>query len=197
MIEALFIEIVASFGGGDEAASQRAFATLARVHEGRAYHNLGHVESALKALMRLADDPDPRVVLALFLHDAVYDPRAADNEARSGRFAWDLLAPLGVGPDDLTEIERLILATKDHVATDAASALIVDADLAILAAPAKEYDRYADAIRREYAHVPDGAYRVGRTRVLAGLLGRKLFRSPLLDEDAARANIMREVEGLR
>ncbi len=196
MIEALFIEAVAALGGRADAASRRAYAAMARAHEGRAYHNLGHVESALKTLSRLVADPDPRVVLALCLHDAVYDPRATDNEAQSGCFAWDLLAPLGVGRDDLTEIERLILATKDHVAMDPVSTLVVDADLSILAASAEEYDAYAAAIRREYAFVPEDEYRAGRTRVLRGLLERKLFTSPVMDEGAARANIAREIKGL-
>ena len=198
MVEALFLSAVVALGGQADAAARRAYAALARAHEGRAYHNLAHVEAALETYLFLAEDlaseVGARVVLALCLHDAVYDPRASDNEARSACLARDLLSPLGIGREDLEGIERLILATRDHVSDDLASALVADADLAILASSREGYDAYAAAIRREYAFVPEAEYRAGRRRVLEALLAReRLFVSPRMDEAAARANLRREI----
>lgn len=53
----------------------------------------------------------------------------------------------------------------------------LDSDISILAAtPLSYYQVYAEAIRREYAHVPLEAYREGRAKVLSGFLRReKLF----------------------
>lgn len=201
MVEALFLEAVVALGGRSDAASRRAYATMARAYEGRAYHNLRHVERVLEAFRTIEKDLQPEdgawATLALCYHDAVYDPQADDNEARSAAFARAELAPLGIDEADLAEIERLILATKDHAPTDPLAALVVDADLSILAAAPEEYDAYASAIRKEYGHVPDAAYRTGRTRVLQGLLRReRLFTSPLLDEAAGRENLEREIGAL-
>ena len=197
MSEAAFSAAVIALGGRSD---REAYVSLVRAYaEGeRAYHNMAHIETSLATARRLVKDPGPHVSLALLYHDAVYDPRAKDNEARSAVLARSSLASLGLREEDLAEIERLILVTRDHVSSDAASALVVDADLAILASSKVEYDAYAAAIRREYAFVPDADYRVGRTRVLEGLLAReRLFSSPLLDESAARTNLRREIEGLR
>ena len=201
MVEALFLSALAALGGAVGPESRAAYAALRSAYEGRAYHSLRHVEHTLETYLFIADDLPPtagaRVVLALAYHDAVYDPQAGDNEARSALMARRALAPLGVEEADLAGIERLILLTRGHEATDPLGSLVVDADLAILQEPPERYDAYAAAIRREYAFVPDDAYRNGRRRVLEGLLGRRLFTSPLLDEAAARANIEREIAGLR
>lgn len=200
MVEALFLNAVAALGAPGDATARRAYAEVAQSYEGRPYHSLWHVEKTLDAYLFLADDLDSlsaaRVVLALVFHDAVYDPHASDNEASSAALMRHVLGPLGIEEADRAEIERLILVTRDHTPDDALGALVSDADLAILQASPEEYDAYAAAIRREYAHVPEAEYRTGRTRVLQGLMSRRLFTSPLLDEDAARANMAREIESL-
>ncbi|MER7458947.1 hypothetical protein [Micromonospora sp. NPDC126480] len=80
---------------------------------------------------------------------------------------------------------------------DADGGLLCDADLAVLAASPEAYDRYAAAIRREYAHVPEPQFRAGRARVLATLLARPtLYHHPALStrwEQPARANLTREL----
>lgn len=199
MVESLFLSAVTALGGSQDTKAEAAYASLERRYRGRAYHSLRHIEAVLEAYLFLAEDLDPpsaaRVVLALCYHDAVYDPRAEDNEAQSADLARTALAPLGIDEADLDEIARLILVTRDHRADDPQGALVADADLAILQATPDEYDRYAAAIRKEYAHVPEDAYRTGRRRVLEGLLARdSLFVSPLLDEAAARANLSREID---
>ena len=197
MVEGLFLSAVRALGGRVGPEARRAYAAVDAAYRGRPYHDLGHVEHALETSLFLAEDLSPaegaRVVLALVYHDAVYDPRANDNEARSAAVARQALASLSVEKADLAEIERLILLTRDHHASDPLGTLVVDADLAILQASAERYDAYAAAIREEYAFVPEEAYREGRRRVLEGLLARRLFTSPLLDEAAARANLKREI----
>ena len=51
--------------------------------------------------------------------------------------------------------------------------ILLDADLAILGAPALDYDSYAQAIRQEYRWVPEASYRTGRRQVLQAFLQRK------------------------
>jgi predicted metal-dependent HD superfamily phosphohydrolase len=145
------------------------------------------------------------VRLAAWCHDAVYDPRAGGdaNERASAELAGELLADLGLPPDEVAEVRRLVLLTAGHaVGTgDPDGALLCDADLAVLAAPTEAYDRYAAAVRREYAHVPEPDFRAGRAAVLAGLLALPaLYRLPEPHarwEVPARANLSRELAALR
>jgi predicted metal-dependent HD superfamily phosphohydrolase len=92
--------------------------------------------------------------------------------------------------------------TKRHETTDddTAGRRLLDADLAILGTAAEEYDRYAQAIRREYAWVPEVDYRNGRGRVLGNFLQRKwlYFTEPMREqrEPQARKNLRREIAWL-
>ncbi|WBB66171.1 metal-dependent phosphohydrolase [Micromonospora sp. WMMD812] len=172
----------------------------------RHYHTVDHLTAVLDAVdayAGLAGRPD-LVRLAAWCHDAVYDPRAAGdaNERASAELAGRLLAGLGVPPDAVAEVSRLVLLTAGHAVApdDVDGALLCDADLAVLAAPPPAYDRYAAAVRREYAHVPEPDFRAGRARVLSGLLALPaLFRLPptaQLWERPARANLHRELAAL-
>ena len=56
--------------------------------------------------------------------------------------------------------------------------VLSDADLAILARAADRYQDYAADVRREYAHVPDPAFRSGRAAILAGFAARTRIIGP-------------------
>src|SRR5262245_18351172 len=62
----------------------------------RHYHTLRHLDEVLRTVGKLRDYcHDPAAVeLAVWFHDAVYDPRGQDNEARSAQLADERLAPL-------------------------------------------------------------------------------------------------------
>jgi predicted metal-dependent HD superfamily phosphohydrolase len=168
----------------------------------RQYHGVSHLCAVLEVVDRfagLAPHPD-RVRLAAWMHDAVYDPRALGdaNERDSADFAEGLLTALGTPPTVAAEVARLVGLTAGHATEDGDDdgALLCDADLAILASAEDRYAEYAVAIRREYAHVPDDAFRGGRDQVLKALLELpSIYRlAPLREawEATARANLARE-----
>ncbi len=173
----------------------------------RAYHTLSHVERMfalwreLGSAMRAADRH--AVALAIWFHDAVYDPRRQDNEVQSADEAVRRLSPLGTGEERLDRIRRMILATAAHEPSgeDADTALILDLDLAILGAEPDAYDAYARAIRQEYGFVEEEAYRTGRVQVLQKFLDRsRIYATPAMSarfEARARQNLAREIEALR
>jgi predicted metal-dependent HD superfamily phosphohydrolase len=172
----------------------------------RQYHDRTHLVAVLDVVDRFSDlAPHPdRVRLAAWMHDAVYDPRALGdaNERDSAEFAEGLLTTLGVPAEVAGDVARLVGLTAGH-STDAGDPdgeLLCDADLAILAADDERYARYTAAIRREYAHVPDDAFRAGRTQVLTALLELpSIYRLPPLRaawEDRARANLQAELTTL-
>ncbi|MBL8798273.1 MAG: hypothetical protein JNM56_30545 [Planctomycetia bacterium] len=204
-LRARWDRLVASLGA-NSAEARRAFDDLAArySHRDRHYHNLNHLRHVLETIDRLAPLAHNlrAVLLAAWFHDAVYDARAADNEERSAALAREVLDQLGV-PKPLGErVAELILLTKTHSAgsEDIDGQILLDADLAILGAPAERYLVYAAAIRREYAWVPDSAYRPGRGAVLRRFLERPaIYRTPPIQEAleaAARLNLEAEHDSL-
>jgi predicted metal-dependent HD superfamily phosphohydrolase len=176
-----------------------AFAELAACYREphRHYHDLEHLTEMAALLTGEAGRVIDRfaVTMAMFFHDAVLIPGARDNEERSAALARARLGPL-VSAATMTRIEELVLATRghDHRADDGDRTLLLDADLAILAAPPARFRAYDRGIRAEYGHLSDAVFAAGRRHFLEGLLARDaIFGDPTLRrtlEPAARANLI-------
>jgi predicted metal-dependent HD superfamily phosphohydrolase len=187
------------FGAGEQVI-ERAFSDLVdRYGEaGRHYHTAVHIAAVLDTF-ESSGNVGPALQLAAWYHDAIYNSRMADNEERSADLARTELAGLGLPPEMIAETARLIVLTKTHRAAldDESGQRLIDADLSILGPPPRVYDRYADAIRREYAWVAEADYRAGRTRVLEGFLARpRLYFLLTRAEQPARENLRRELKSL-
>ena len=93
--------------------------------------------------------------LALWTHDLVYDTRRQDNEAASAERACQWLADAGLAAH-AEALREMILATRhQQPSTDSDAALVVDIDLSILGSTAQVYAGYEEAVRQEYAWVPE------------------------------------------
>lgn len=158
-------ELVASQWGAPADAVASAYDDLvARYGEThRRYHTLEHIEETLPLVH------GTELELAVWYHDAVYDPKASDNEARSAAHARQQLSRLGAPDEVVSEVERLILLTAGHEASDERGRELIAADLAILTADRARYERYARDVRAEYPHVDNDAWVLGRTAVLERL----------------------------
>ena len=172
----------------------------------RAYHHWGHVEAVMQHYAEVAAGPgwtQPReVALALLFHDAVYEAGRRDNETRSAELARATIARWW--PDagiDAGRVAELIELTARHgqlapADVDPEAALMLDCDMAILAAPAEVFEAYDQAIAEEYrGHVPGFLFRINRRRFLLDLLARpRIFLSEHFHRQldaAARANLRR------
>ncbi|QLE59044.1 hypothetical protein [Nostoc sp. TCL26-01] len=170
----------------------------------RYYHTLKHINHILNKIQTLqADTKDLSTTqLAAWFHDVVYDTQAQDNEEKSANYATQVLKSLGISLSYINTVKRLILNTKHHkaAADDIDSQVLLDADLAILAADPDEYEEYANAIRREYAWVSDIDYIQGRKQVLEKFLQReRIYFTPMMfasAEQSARANMQGEIHRL-
>lgn len=167
----------------------------------RRYHTTAHLAHCL-ATYDLNPLRDARVELALWFHDAVYDPHLNDNEACSAELTRSIAGTAGLPPETIAVVVGCILATQHRVPpANLAQALTLDIDLAILGETRRRFDRYDAAIRAEYAWVPEETYRHERGRILAGFAQRDdlfttpWFRSHYLDQ--ARANLLRAVRRLK
>lgn len=143
----------------------------------RAYHTLDHVRACLvhaDEIRTLLRQP-AQVELAIWFHDAIYDPRAADNEARSARWVQDALLGAGAASADAQRVSTLVRLTGHDAAApedDEDARLLLDTDLAILGAEPAAFDAYEAQIRREYAWVPWPEFCRKRAAILRGFLQR-------------------------
>jgi predicted metal-dependent HD superfamily phosphohydrolase len=167
----------------------------------RHYHDGRHLRETLALLARwqpLCERPG-EVAVALWFHDAVYEPRRGDSEARSAAWAVRSLQRAGVARDAAQRVEALIMATR-HEAQAARGPdvqLLLDIDLAILGSPPARFDAYEHDVRKEYGWVPGFRYRRKRGALLRGFLARvPLYHCAAaaeLLEMQARANLARVV----
>lgn len=192
--------------GEPEGAAATAATLAARYEEPhRHYHTLAHIENCLLELDRarhlLDDEEADAVELALAWHDAVYDPRAPDNEEKSAALFREAATRHRLEPRLAAAVERLILRTKAHLARSRPDEqVMVDIDIAILGATPEVFDAYDRSIRREYAHVPEPEWRQRRTAVLQRFLVRdRLFATRFFRaryEAQARRNLARAISML-
>lgn len=158
----------------------------------RHYHSLEHIAAMLHA-GRDAGLDDVQT-MAVWFHDAVYDPRSKSNEEASAALAGDRLRSAGWDHGDVERVQRIVLDTKSHMATTPGAELVLDLDLMSLAAPWPEFSRNTLRIRAEYAHVGDAEFAAGRATFFRTMLQRdRLFLTAFGQpwEEPARANLRR------
>ncbi len=174
----------------------------------RRYHTATHVAWVIRHVDDLAgseavDDLDA-IVAAAFYHDAIYEPTYPANERASARLARRDLAALGWSDARCDRVATMIEATRHdaETSTDPSgdTAVLLDADLAVLGADPAGYAAYVTGVRAEYRHLDDDEWRSGRTSVLQGFLQRPtLFATEAGRarwEQRARANIAAELARL-
>jgi predicted metal-dependent HD superfamily phosphohydrolase len=171
----------------------------------RRYHTLQHVREGLAyfdATAMLARRP-AEVELALWFHDAVYDPRRSDNEERSAQWARDSVLAADCAADVADRVAALVLATAHHTqaSDDPDTQLLLDIDLSILGSAPARFEVYEQEVRAEYAHVDDAAFRAGRAALVEAFLRQPRLYATAAFHDAlearARDNLQRSLERLR
>lgn len=165
----------------------------------RHFHNLDHIRDCLRHFDEVAPllaDPDA-VELALWFHDAIYDPGDPTNERRSAELF--LRRSIGAAPVARRRICGLILATRHaYVARTSDRRFIEDIDLAGFAAPWNTFMHHGDLLRREFARQSDAQYYDGQVAFLEQLARRPVFFATdyyrARYEARARENLQRLLE---
>ena len=170
----------------------------------RHYHNLQHIE----ALLRLTDQyldrlTNPKTLrFAIWYHDVIYQASRSDNEEKSAELAEQHLLQLGLEKTIISDVFRMIVATKSHRLPDSFHSFdgqfLLDIDLSILAATPENYMVYTQQIRKEYRIYPNLMYNKGRKKVLHHFLEMdRIFVTDLcfeLYESKARINLKTELK---
>lgn len=167
----------------------------------RHYHTLSHIEQCLDmfdACRPLAQDPDS-LELAVWFHDAIFEPDRPDNEKRSAELYLELSR--GVHDDERRRlVERLIMATlhDGNSLDDADAVYMVDIDLSSFGLSWENFLEDSRNLRRESARLSDADYYRKKKNFQACLLAKERFY--LSDffadrlERQARANLERYFE---
>ena len=185
----------------DGSVFHRLIACYSEPH--RKYHTLRHLDECFAKLQELraeANHPE-EIELALWFHDAVYDTRRQDNEARSAEWARATVRAANLPAVVAERIHNLVMATR-HDATpgEADQKVLVDVDLSILGETPERFDEYESQIREEYSWVPSMVFRSKRRKILNSFLARaSIFNTRKFVEAyeaRARANLERAIKRL-
>jgi len=185
---------------------QRVYHALAHIHHCmREYHDWLDNDEDLSALK---SEDIMAIEFAIWFHDAIYDPMAAQgqNEKESSELAFnwlwfhgDLYRPMA------RKVSEMINKTSMHEPVTPAEKYFSDIDLAIFAASLnglarKHYIDYTKEIRQEYRQVPDDLFAQGRMKVLQSFMNRpRIYQTDYFYkkyEATARENIQRELDFL-
>ena len=171
----------------------------------RAYHTIQHVSECLEKLdwarSKGYSENLPQIEMALWYHDAVYNPRSKNNECDSADLCRKFLNQAGVNTRQLEAIYKIIMVTQHtSIPGTPSEQLVVDIDLAILGADEKRFAEYEAQIRQEYNWVPWFLYKKKRREVLQSFLQRqRIFSTNIFYEayeEQARSNILNSIQSL-
>ena len=163
---------------------------------GREFHNLGHIDDCLRHFDEIA----PRLIdrdaveIALWFHDAVYEPGNPDNERRSAQLFLE--QSKGAPPQFRRRVCALILTTqRGRTPRNDDCKFIDDIDLAGFGSPWKDFMRNGRKLRQEFSTQNDIDYYQGQAKFLSALRRRPtFFRTKYFAERygaQARANLDR------
>ena len=175
----------------------------------RFYHGQAHIDALLAGLANEGRHVSNGAAaeLAVWYHDAIYDPAATDNEACSADLLVAEMRALA-SPAAVSVAELMVRATASHQlpanlpdAVRDDTATFLDLDMAVLGAKPAEYDAYEAGISAEYTPVyGPSAFRAGRAAFLRDMLRReRLFHTDRFHhrlDGAARANLRRALQRL-
>lgn len=135
--------------------------------EHRFYHNWKHIEDLLSQLDKRDLSENDILLLATIFHDAVYDPKATDNEEKS----VELFEELYGGGDAIVkeEVKKIILDTKTHKPTSKLSEIFCAMDMDILRQPLDKLIEYENKIFKEFQCHDWKLYKEGRVQILRSL----------------------------
>ena len=193
---------MADFGFDENEATFRSLVS-AYSEKHRHYHTLEHVADCLRHFDACADQIHEanEVEMALWFHDAIYNPLSGKNERKSADWAASFLSANSASGEIAARVHRLIMVSKhDAPAHTKDESILVDIDLAILGADAAAYDVFERAVRKEYRKIPIFLYRKKRAEVLRGFLERPfIYRNEPFKserEQQARFNLANAISNL-
>lgn len=203
LIQQQFYQVLTKLSTSFKAAAPKIWQDLQAAYQQphRKYHTLQHISECLQLFdnyQHLAQQP-LAVEFAIWFHDGVYQPQRADNEQQSAVWATQVLEQGQIDTAFIQQVQELIIATTHSQPPQSDNEkLIVDIDLAILAASPARFAEYQQQIRTEYAWVAEDIYQQKRHEVLTRLYNNgNIYHHPEIKaalELSARINLLQALK---
>ena len=200
-MEAIFISAASQYSNESRFINQLwQEIELAYHDKTRYYHTMKHLHHLYDELLQVKQNIKDwdTITFSIFYHDIFYSPLRKDNELKSAELARTRLASIHFPANQIEKCVKMILATKDHTASDDEDInFFTDADLSILGTNRPVYIEYFQGVKKEYAALPGIIYKAGRKSVLQQFLKMSsIFKTADFYhkyEKAARENINYEL----
>jgi len=137
----------------------------------RHYHTMEHIAILFSLAAGHGIKLSVPQQLAIFYHDAVYDPTRKDNEEQSNNLFLRHHAETLL-PQYVERVSRIIMDTKTHNASSHESYDVLDLDLAGLGFEFNSYLYASEQVRAEYSHLSDSVWVYNRIWFLKTMLDR-------------------------
>ena len=197
-----WIKLMNTFGFSE---NEEEFKMITKAYnEGhRKYHNTIHINDCLaKCELNIETKLNPKLHLAIWYHDVIYNPFKKDNELKSAELAEKFLKRQLAKDDLIKKIKGLIMVTlHNQIPNNEEEAYMMDIDISILGSNSVTYTEYTKNVRKEYKWVPLFIYKKKRKEILEMLLNKETlyfteyFKNNL--ELQARTNIENEIAQLK
>ncbi|NVK32063.1 MAG: hypothetical protein HWE20_13735 [Gammaproteobacteria bacterium] len=205
-MQARYMSLLSGCSSTSEAVKSRCFAVLDSLYSApsRQFHNWQHIESLFEYFDRFSFviKAPQAVSLAIFYHDAIYDERADDNEARSASLYAEHALLLGIPAVISKEVVILIDATR-HIAaqTHTDAAVMADLDLMPLAVRSDVFRQNSTKVRKEFSSLSDKEFSRRQFKFMSALLDRSsIYQTPVIRdamEAGARQNVVDYLKSLQ
>lgn len=134
----------------------------------RYYHTVNHLSDVISYLLN-ENALDDELFLAAVYHDAIYNPRANDNEEKSAELFLNESKHSKLNKSQIDLVCQLILDTKTHKPSNLKSEIFIQADLNILNQPLSMLIEFEKQIFKEYQFADFKIYQKNRIEVLKQL----------------------------
>lgn len=127
-------------------------------NDNRHHHDIEHIVSMLDEL-ELINENDLALLMSIWLHDIVYDPKRRDNEELSAEYSVYVSKRLGLSSEMTNQIFGYIISTKhEGEPEEYFNKLLLDLDMSIFGKSQKLFEKYEGGIRKEFCFVPIAEY---------------------------------------
>ena len=134
----------------------------------RYYHTVNHLSDVISYLLN-ENALDDELFLAAVYHDAIYNPKANDNEEKSAELFLNESKHSKLNKSQIDLVCQLILDTKTHKPSNLKSEIFIKADLNILNQPLSMLLEFEKQIFKEYQFADFKIYQKNRIEVLKQL----------------------------
>lgn len=147
----------------------------------RSYHSESHLVDIIDMIFEDKEQYTERefelLLLTALFHDCIYNPEKNDNEEKSAQFLVNNTINI---TDDIWEVYKMILDTKDHQSNDELSNIFINYDMDITSRNIDLLIEWEKGIREEYSMYSDEMYKMGRLTFLNSLISNNTNDSNLM-----------------